>query len=313
MKPFNITIWLVLLIGLLVGLLLSGIIAYFNDWLTNQGVSSSEIELASGYPVIGVIPAVTQGEHFLAKAKLSDPYSRVAEAYRITATLLTHGNQDDQNKTILVTSINAGEGKEVSTANLAYFIAEMGAKVLLVDADLRHPTLHTHLSIANNQGLANLLLGEVNLDKITKKLKSSNRIFVITAGSLRKNSAVNLLSHKNMISFLYNAKKHFDYVIINSSPIRGFADTLLLHKLATISLIILPEQKIRLDKIKNQLSIFSQVGDSVINLLKVNALKDVVRPEYYRHYSQRRLPHWLQFKSDRKLNLGRKGHKYWSL
>ena len=313
MEPLNLTIWLVLLVGLLVGLLLSGIIAYCSDWRANLGVSSREMELASGFPVIGVIPAVTHGERFLAKAKLSDPYSRVAEAYRIVATLLTHCERGEDNKVILVTSIIDGENKEVTAANLAYFMAEMGSKVLLIDADLRRPALHAHLSVPNNKGLVNFLLGEVSLDSVTNKVKSSQSMFVITAGRLRKSSAVNLLSHKNMISFLYNAKNHFDCVIINSSPVCGFADTLLLHRLASLSLVVISEKNAQVDEIKNQLRTLSQVGDTVVNLLKVNALKDVVRSEYYKDYSQKRLPRWLRFKPDRKLNLGRRGKKYWSL
>ncbi|MCK5725251.1 MAG: CpsD/CapB family tyrosine-protein kinase [Thiotrichaceae bacterium] len=311
LQPLNITTGWILLLALLAGLLMG---LYINVWHHRQGVRSHAIELMSGVPVIGVIPIVTQGEHFFAKAKLlSDPYSRVAEAYRITATVLAHSQKPNENKVILVSSINANEGKEMSAANLAYFIAELGSKVLLVDADFRHPTLHTHLSVANNQGLINFLLGDAKLNDITKKLTSNNKMFVITGGSLRNHSPIDLLSHENMSSFLSKAKKYFDYVIINSSPVRGFSDTLLLHRVATTSLIVVPESTVQLDKIKKQLSVLSQVSNTTINLLKVNALTDVVSPNYYRDYSQKRFSRWLRFKSGSKLNLGRQGRKYWSL
>ncbi len=305
MKPINITIGTVLLAGMLSGLFIGSIIASLHEWRDSLLVSSDELTDSTGYPVIGVIPEVKHGEQYLAKEIVSKPYSRIAEAYRLTATMLLHGKQySDKNRVMLVTSINVGEGKSVSASNLALSFADLGTKVLLVDADMRMPSVHFKLGIQNKPGLINYLLGKEQLSEITQHVPSMPGLFVITAGSALDFSPLNLLSHNRMTSFLNSAKKYFDYVIIDAPPIRGFADTLLLHSMANSTIVVVSEKKAQVDEVKRHLRSLMQVKGSIIGLLKIRAKKDIVDRDYFKNYSTESFHDRIRFKKNRKLNLG---------
>ena len=305
MQPDNITISTVLLAGMLSGLFLGTIIASIREWRNSLLVSQEELQNKTGYPVIGVIPEVKRGEQYLAKEIVRKPYSRIAEAYRLAATLLLHGKQHtDENKVLLVTSINVGEGKSVSASNLALSFSDLGAKVLLIDADFRMPSVHFKLGIQNKPGLINYLLGQEELSNITQHVATMPGLYVITAGSALDFSPVNLLSRNRMTSFLNSAKKYFDYVIIDAPPIRGFADTLLLHSMANSTLVVVSEKKAQIDEIKQNLKSLTQVKQSIVGLLKIRANKDIVDREYYKNYSRESFQQKLRFKKNQKLNLG---------
>ena len=304
-KPDNITISTVLLAGMLAGLLLGTVIAFIREWRNSLLVSQEDLQNNTGYPVIGVIPDVKRGEQYLAKEIMRKPNSRVAEAYRLMATLLLHGKQyTEDNTVILMTSIGVGEGKSVSASNLALSFADLGSKVLLVDADLRIPSLHFKLGIQNKPGLINFLLGKEELSSITQHIPGIPGLFVITAGSALKFSPVNLLSRNRMTSFLNSARKYFDYVIIDAPPIKGFADTVLLHSMANATIVVVSEKKAQVDEINKYLKSLAQVKDSIVGLLKIRAKKDIVDREYFKNYSRESFQERLRFNKNRKLNLG---------
>lgn len=313
MQPANITISTVLLAGVLLGFFLGAMFAFLHEWRNNLLVGRDELEALTGYKVLGVIPNARAAEHFRARDIVYYPYSRITEAYRLIATLLLHSQEHRlQQKVKLVTSVNAGEGKSVSSANLAYCLADLGAKVLLLDADLRMPSVHNNLGVQNKPGLINYLLGTHALADVTHAVPGIPGLFVITAGSALDFSPANLLSRNIMVSLLNNAKKYFDHVIIDAPPVRGFADTLLLHALADVTLIVVPENRAALDQFSLHISPLLQVKDSIAGLLKVRASKDVVAREYYREYARAAIKGPLgsiRLKAKRKLNLGRRYQK----
>ena len=313
MQPANITINTVLLAGVLLGFFLGSVIAFVREWKNSLLLSRDELQQLIGYEVLGVIPEAKRGERFLTRDIAGKPYSRIAEAYRLTATLLLHGQDaNQQSKVILLTSSNAGEGKSVSSSNLAYCLSDLGAKVLLLDADLRMPSIHTRLGVQNKPGLINYLLGTQELAEVTHAVPGMPGLFVITAGSALDFSPVNLLSRNRMVSLLNRAKKYFDHVIIDAPPVRGFADTLLLHSMADSTLVVTPEERSEIDSFRQNLQLLVQVKPSILGLLKVRARKDVVEKEYYREYShgsfhgREGLKRLMGCNNKRKLNLGKR-------
>lgn len=312
MGSSNITIRTVLLVGVLSGLLLGSVLAFIGEWRNSLLVSQDDLQESTGYQVIGVIPEAKCEKELLVKKILDIPYSRIAEAYRLTATMLLHGEHNTihakNSEVILITSINAGEGKSVSATNIAYFLAELGRKVLLVDCDLRMPSVHFKLGIQNKLGLINYLQGKEKLPDITQQIFSMSGLFVITAGSALKFSPVNLLSQPRMNSFLSSASQYFDYVILDAPPVRGFADTLLLHSMASSTVVVVPEKKVQIDTMKSNLKPLLKVKHSIVGLLKVMATKDTVDKDYYKKYSNASSSTSRFRLSKKKLNLG--GRKY---
>ena len=333
MRPINITIGTVLLAGILSGLFLGTMIASIREWRNSLLLSKQDLQDITGYQVLGVIPESKRGEQYLAKEIADKPYSRIAEAYRLAATLLIHGewklahsssivhtsrtsvdsildsvvnnaiNSTVDNRILLITSVNAGEGKSVSASNLAFCLAEMGAKVLIVDCDFRKPSIHFKLGIQNKEGLINYLQNKQDLSAITHHVDSMPGLFAITAGAALQFSPVNLLSKKRMTLFINNAQKYFDYVILDAPPIKGFADTLLLHAMTHSTIVVVPEKKEKMGQIKASLNTLEQVKPSILGLLKVRAKKDTVEKDYYKNYSQDSISERLLF--NKTLNLGK--------
>lgn len=307
-KPENITLDSVLLTGILAGMFLGALIATYYEWRKSLLISVSELEQATGYPVIGVIPKVKRGELYLAREVKEQPHSHLAEAYRVTATMLLHRRREKNDNLLLVTSLDLDDGKSVTAANLAYSLAELDAKILIVDGDLRQPSVHKKIGVQNKFGLVNYLLGRKNIASVTQQAPTMPKLYVITAGSAMKFSPVNLLSQNRMASFLINARKYFDYVIIDAPPLKGFADTLLLHSLATSTVVVVPEKTADVEEINKNLELLVRIKPSLIGLIKVRARRDIVSKEYYKNYCQDSLPMKFKGKKSQKINLGTRKH-----
>ena len=113
------------------------------------------------------------------------PRSLSAEAYRSLRTSIKFSLIDKPIKTIVVTSSLAGEGKSTVVVNLAYSLSQDGARVLVIDCDLRKPSIHENFLLANEKGLTDVLFGKSDLKGVTKKIKDS--LFFITAGTILPN------------------------------------------------------------------------------------------------------------------------------
>lgn len=154
-----------------------------------------------------------------------EPKSIAAEAYRTLRTNIQYSSFDKDIKTILVTSSGPSEGKSTTTGNLALTMAQSDKKVLIVDCDLRKPTVHKKFSISNEKGLSNYLIGEVGLDDVI--VKHSENLYLLTSGIIPPNPA-EMLSSKKMKEFLDLMKEKFDTVIIDSPPVLAVTDAQIL-------------------------------------------------------------------------------------
>lgn len=127
-------------------------------------------------------------------------------------------------KTVMVTSAFSAEGKTTTCINIAATLAQVQAKVLLVDADLRRPRVHTYLEVKNAEGLANHLGGFATIESIINRMKGFDFDY-ITAGNIPPNPA-ELLSSKKFAAFLDAVKEKYDYIIIDTPPVNAVADAL---------------------------------------------------------------------------------------
>lgn len=217
---------------------------------------------------------------------LADEYTRISEQYKVLRTNLytLSSSAEIPLKTFLITSSVPGEGKGISASNIAYCISlEKEKKVLLLDADLRKPTIHELFSLPRSPGLSDLLTDNVDIDYLLKKPAIEN-LFVITTGSHISNptEALNCAKLRNLLDRL---KARFDYIILDSPPVINVTDTLILAPLCDAVILIVkadstPRKFVTesFDLLKN-----SQAKPKACILTNVSI---PIHP-YYRHYYKR--------------------------
>jgi len=279
-KPF-INLLLSLVSGLIVGL---GI-AFLREALDQSIKSPEELERISGVPVLGLIPRVSKAsiKKQLSAVVRKNPRSAVAEAYRLLATNLRFMIDNKDEHVLLITSVNPKEGKSTTATNIAFSYAQMGLKVLLVDADIRQASLHEKLGLSNKLGLTHYLKGEVDLVGITQPVKDIQGLYAITAGKY-DTDPISLLSHERMSYLTTQGANIFDYVIVDAPPILGFADTLVLSSLATSTIIVAKENMLKADDIKTVLKQLYRVKKNVLGILLTDVKKTDVAAKLYTKY-----------------------------
>ena len=278
-----------MLLGLFSGLLLGLAYAFLREALDQSIKGSDDLERVSGLPVLGMIPKVTKAsiKKQLALVSRKFPQSPAAEAYRIVATNLRFMAGPENERVMLITSVNPQDGKSVTATNIACAYAQMGHKVLLVDADIRNSSLHEKLGINNKLGLSNYLKGEIDLVGITQPVKKIQGLYAITSGDFHVDP-VSLLSHERMSYLTTQGATIFDYVIIDAPPVAGFADALVLSSLASATLLVAQEDELNSKHIQQVLKQLSRVTNNVLGFLLVKVNKSKLDTKFYKRYSKKR-------------------------
>lgn len=168
------------------------------------------------------------------------PNSLSAEAYKTLRTNIEQITSIDNIKTILITSSISGEGKSTVAGNLAISLSKNNHKVLVIDCDLRRPSLHNKFNIENEYGVGEILLGENELKSSIKKIDS--RLSVLTAGKI-KNDTAELFATENMKQLLDEVRITYDYIIIDSAPIIPVADTSVLARVIDAAVLVVRANK----------------------------------------------------------------------
>ena len=221
-----------ILIGLVLGIIIATILEAFNHKITNK----EELENLTDYPLLGIIPSINKKSVGL--EVYSNPDSPFTESYRsIRANLPMKTN--DLAKTIVVTSTIANEGKTTVTSNLASVCQMAGHKCIILNFDLRKPTLHNYFNLKNDRGLSRYLNGEDGIQDIIFATKHTN-LHVITSGPIPNNPSELILSHK-LTELLEILKTRYDYIFIDSAPIGLVSDSIRLMKLADQNLLVFRE------------------------------------------------------------------------
>ena len=212
--------------------------AFFLEHLDDTIKAPEQVESALQLTTLGVIPRVrgNQDGGALAFLAVDDPRCALAEAYRSVRTALQFVSADGLPGTILVTSSSMSEGKSTTALSLAINVAQTGKKVLLIDADLRKPSLHRTLGMDNSRGLTNCLTGDSKPVDVVQPT-TVPKLFTILTGPLPPNPA-ELLAGPRMMSLLSMASEKFDLVMIDGPPVLGLADALILGNLVEGTLLV---------------------------------------------------------------------------
>jgi capsular exopolysaccharide synthesis family protein len=218
--------------GAMFGLCLVFGLAYFREWYDSTVRAPDEVRRAIGVPLLGAIPhfkAHAADRHVEATTGVSAsihyyhrPGSREAEAYRSIRTTLFAATKDSGDKVIQVSSPEPGDGKSTSAANLAVAIAQSGKKVLLIDADLRRPTVHLLFGVRGDVGLSEVLRREIAWDHAVQA-SPIDGLSLLACGQCPDNPA-EMLSLAALGQLLRQARGDYDYILVDTPPILAVSD-----------------------------------------------------------------------------------------
>ena len=223
-----------LLLATLLGLGLGMVLAFFFDYLDDTLKSPAEIEKQLGLAVLGIIPKL---KDITPSKALEDARSAFSESYRSVRTALQFSTDSGVPRSLLITSSVPNEGKSTTALTLAVHFAQLGKRVLLIDGDLRNPTLHKTLGIGNSLGLSNCLAGAAKPQDVIHVPPEAN-LHVIPSGPLPPNPA-ELLAGPRLLSLLTVAMAKYDLVIIDGPPTMGLADAPIISHVAMGTLLVI--------------------------------------------------------------------------
>jgi capsular exopolysaccharide synthesis family protein len=261
-----------LLLGLCLGLTAGIGLAFLLEQLDNTFKSVEEAERYIRLPSLGVVPDFARVDsrqysyvsQIVHSAKLELPFgaseksdkelvlahhpqSVVSEAYRTLRSALLLSLAGEPPRTILMTSATRGEGKTTTVINTAIVFAQMGVRVLVIDADLRRPRCHHLLKVENTVGLAEILAGQIDLTQAIRPTAAAN-LFFISSGASPPNPA-ELLGSNRMHEILDELRNDYEFIFIDSSPVMAVSDAVLLSTMAEGVVLVVngktPKQLVR--------------------------------------------------------------------
>jgi len=224
-SPNIITITLIFsILGIMLGIITIVILILFDTKINSQ----SEIEELVNVPILGQLQSVKNSTPHDEMVMIYKKNTFDSELYKLIRTNLDFMSVDKKFKTIMVTSSQSSEGKSTTIANIAVAFAQIGRRVLLIDADLRKPRVNKLFNVSNAFGLVNQVVGKVDLSKVIK-VSSVNNLYVLPSGPKPPNPNEILMS--NQIELLIDkAASAFDIVLIDSPPLLSVADSLTLAR-----------------------------------------------------------------------------------
>ena len=278
-----------LLIGLIAGVLLGAAIVVALEVMDDSIKYPDEVERVLGLPLMGVIPKLRgkrSSTRPIAMEVHDDPRSALAEAYRSVRTALQFSTAEGAPKRLVVTSTTRNEGKSTTSLALAINFAQMGQRVLLIDADMRNPTVHKLLGIPNEFGLSNLLSSDHRGDKMITATSVPN-LSVLTAGPVPPNPVDLLTGPKLLLLLNITAALGIDYVIVDAPPMLGLADSVVLGNQLQNILFVVQASSTRKAHIRNALRRLRQAGLVPRGVVLTQAVSQVMSYDYESYYGYR--------------------------
>ncbi len=300
---------------------ISTIITFLLDKFDNVFHNISEVESFIDLPILGYVPFFNfkpkellaldkEGKEFSENTLLKDEnYFIFEETFRNIYTSIKFSNIDKKVKTIALTSTVPAEGKSLCTIFLAMNVSEISKKVLVIDADLRRPSLHKNLDVDNISGLSNFLVNNQSKweDFVIQHEKNKNLSY-ITAGKVPPNS-VRLLESQKMKSLIedLNNSDEYDLIIFDCPPILGLADSLIISNLVDGTIINLSLNKV--DKnlfsetVKKLISLKKPILGLIVNSIKPRKKGASLKNKYFTNYMPQETSDRYAFKSNEDENL----------
>jgi polysaccharide biosynthesis transport protein len=278
--------------------LTSGVgLAFLLDGLDNTVRTSEQAQMISGLPPLGMIPLpsktardganpkrliiATSSREAVETVAQARPHSQMAESYRALRTSLLLTNLGAPPKVIMITSALPQEGKTTTSMNIALVLAQKGIRVLLIDADLRRPSIHKILGMGPRSGLSNVLTGSATLQQTITRSSILPNLSILPAGTPPPNPA-ELLASANMRDVLEELRGQYDHIVVDTPPTLSVTDAVVLSPRADAIVLVIRSGQTTKQALRRSRDILMQVNAKVSGVL-LNAV-DLSSPDYYYYY-----------------------------
>jgi capsular exopolysaccharide synthesis family protein len=265
------------------------------EYFDSSVKSSEDVETLLNLPTLAIIPSIasekgarrggvpaTAGNRQADLIVHREPRSLVAEAFRSLRTAVLFSTPDQSPRVILLTSAGQGEGKTMTSLNLATTLAAAGSQVLLVDADLRRPSVHRAFGLPNDDGLSKYLAGLSTLEGVTHASEVPN-LAVVPAGPTPPNPA-ELVGSTRMSELLIRLRDEYDYVIVDSPPTLPVTDAVLLSREVDGVLLVVKGHDTPREVVRRARDQLGQAGAHLLGALINNVNTGWGGEYYYKRY-----------------------------
>jgi capsular exopolysaccharide synthesis family protein len=267
---------LIIPVGILLGLVVGVGMAFFVEYLDTSVKTIDDVERSLQAPVLGVIP------QNVGNVLDDGPESPHAEAYRVLRTNLLFARKNEDWTTLSILSGGAGEGKTTTLFNLATVFAQSGQRVLIVDSDLRRPSIHRMLRVSNATGLTDLLLNkQATIDQVIQKTKLPTLDF-LPSGKL-PSSSMSVLGSVQMKEVVRELKRRYDFVFFDSPPLMGVSDASVLASEIEMVLQVIQYRRYPMPMTLRAKQMIGKVGGTLMGLVLNNI--NMSQDENYYYYS----------------------------
>jgi len=215
----------------------------------------------------------------------ADPRSSLAEAYRHLRTSILLSTAGHAPKSLLVTSSLPSEGKTTTATNTAISLAQTGARVLIIDADMRRPRLHSIFGVENNIGLSTLLASELTDQEVTSAIRQDERskLHILTSGPIPPNPA-ELIGSEHMASLLRRLQTKFTHVVVDSPPIASFTDGVLTASMVDGVILVVHAGRSSRQVVRRSRQLLQEIGAKIFGVV-LNNVNLNTRDNYYYYQS----------------------------
>ncbi|HHD2592596.1 TPA: polysaccharide biosynthesis tyrosine autokinase [Clostridium perfringens] len=286
-KPISPNKFKILVLGGIIGALLAMLVVLILDYFDNKIKTPEELENTLDIPLLGVVPFENDEERKKYEGNVTiigNPKSQISEAYRNTRTNIQFSNLDENLSVIAVTSSKAGEGKSTIISNIGATFGNLeNKKVLIIDCDLRNPSIHRTFGISNTIGLTDVLIGSKTFKQCVQNTEIKN-LKVLTTGNIPNNPA-EILNSNRMRSFVEETKEHFDYVFIDTPPIGIVSDAGIVSTYSDGIILVAASNEVDDNVIKLSKDRLVKVNANIIGcILNKFDYKNHNEYEYYGYY-----------------------------
>jgi capsular exopolysaccharide synthesis family protein len=209
----------------------------------------------------------------------NDPKSPISEQYRTIRTNIQFSSIDQEVSTLMVTSSGPGEGKSTTVANLAVVFAQQGKSVLLVDADLRKPTVHYTFNLTNTTGLTSVLTNQLPLSEAVKLTDVAN-LLVLPSGPIPPNPS-ELLGSRAMKAFLENAQRDYDFILFDTPPVLAVTDAQILANQCDGTILVVSSEKTETEQALKSKELLTSAQAKLMGVVLNNKKVDTSAQYYY--------------------------------
>ncbi len=267
----------------ILGLILSVAAILLLEYLDDTIKDADGVQRVLSLSTIGAITRITSirnaMDHLIT---FTQPRAPISEGYRVLRTNLRFTGLENPSGALLVTSAGPGEGKTTTAANLAVVMAQSGRRVILLDADLRRPSVHSYLGLSNNLGLSSLFLEDGAAPDQVIQSSQIEGLRVMTSGPLPPNPA-ELLDSKQMVEILKTLRAESDMVIIDSPPVLAVADATIIGSRCSGAILVLDAGRTRTDICKRAVERLRQTNIRLFGVV-LNKLSIRRASGYYSYY-----------------------------